>query len=100
MTPDVICSIRSQTVRPYLDVLYERPGDASFDPLIDVVPNISILIDVLQVETVGLRDTARATKACLPAPIFDPITKPFSIVIYGPVDRFGDRQICQVHYRR
>ncbi|RKK17986.1 hypothetical protein BFJ66_g11137 [Fusarium oxysporum f. sp. cepae] len=92
-------SIGSQTVSLHLDVLDERPGDASLDALVDVISNVPVLIEVPQVKTVGLCYATRAAKASFPVLIFDLLTEPFSIIIYGPVDRIRDHQICQVHYR-
>ncbi|PTD02587.1 hypothetical protein FCULG_00012599 [Fusarium culmorum] len=89
----------SQTVNSHLDVLDERPGNASLDALVDVISNVPILIDVPQVKAVGLHDATRAAKASFPVLIFDLVAEPFGIIIYGPVDRFRDYQICQIHYR-
>ncbi|KAM5528949.1 hypothetical protein FOXYSP1_16793 [Fusarium oxysporum f. sp. phaseoli] len=85
----------SQTVSPHLDVLDERPGDASLDALVDIISNVTILIDV---ETVSLGDAARVAKACFPVLILHLVAKPFGIVLHGPINRFRDHQICQVHY--
>ncbi|WAO97161.1 Hypothetical protein NCS54_01487500 [Fusarium falciforme] len=49
-----IQDIRPQIISPHLNVLDERPGDASFGALIDVVSKVSVLTEVPQLVFVTL----------------------------------------------